>query len=212
MIIAKNIVKKYGDNIVINNISLEISDGEFVVITGKSGSGKSTLLNILGLIEDVDRGIISVDGKTQHSKREKLMILREKYAFVFQNYALIDEFTVKQNLLISLEYSHYNKKIKLKKINDILSQIGLKGCENKKVYCLSGGEQQRIALARTILKDPQYIFVDEPTGNLDDENKNIVIDILKKLNDMGKTIIMVTHDYSIVKKDFVTRHIEMSGL
>lgn len=212
MIVAEKINKKYKDNVVINNLSLEIRDGEFVVITGKSGSGKSTLLNMLGLIEDVDSGVISIDGKKNFSKKEKMILFRKKYAFVFQNYALIDELTVKDNLLMVLEYSKCNKKTKLKKISNILLKVGMNGCENKKIYCLSGGEQQRIALARVMLKDSEYVFADEPTGNLDNDNKDKVISMLKELNDIGKTIIMVTHDKSLVGKDFVTRHLNIDKL
>jgi putative ABC transport system ATP-binding protein len=197
MISLKNIKKGFNGRIVLNDFSLEISDGTFTSIVGKSGSGKTTLLNIMGLIEKPDGGTVSIDGKIYLSEKDKLMFYRYDIGFLFQNFALIDEETVEKNLKIALAYK---KNIAYKSvISDVLTHVGLTGMEKKKVYQLSGGEQQRVALARILIKDTKYIFADEPTGNLDSQNRDIVLDTLQALNENGKTIVLVTHDTDLAK-------------
>ena len=172
--------------------------GSMIAIQGKSGSGKSTLLNIIGALEKPDDGTIQVldyeNVKPNSKKSEKM--LRYKIAYLFQNYALIDNLTVEKNLKLAM---HYRKDKSPSMIRDALKLVGLEGFENKKIYTLSGGEQQRIALARTFLKPCDIILADEPTGNVDDENKEMIIGILSKLKETGKTIIVVTHDTSLDK-------------
>lgn len=209
MIKVNEVSKFYDKRPVLQNVSTQINDGEFVVITGKSGKGKTTLLNIIGLLESADRGTVYIDGKARFSRKDKAMFYRHDAGFLFQNFALIENETVLQNLKISVAYSHLTMKQRLEKISTALEQVGLRCYENKKIYQLSGGEQQRIALARVILKEPRYVFADEPTGNLDAENRNLVFEHLKKLREQGRTIIMVTHDMELAQAKCVDSVIEL---
>lgn len=208
---AKNVTKKFGDKILFTNLNLEINEKDSIVITGDSGSGKSTLLNILSLIEEADEGMVIWNGneieKINGTKVNK--IIREEIGYVFQNYALIDNKTVYENVEIGTKYNEsINLKNKKQYVYDAIERVGLTGLENRKVYSLSGGEQQRVALARIIVKPCKVIFADEPTGNLDDENANKILDILFNLNEEGKTVIVVTHDQSIVSK--FNKHIHLT--
>lgn len=197
----ENISKSFGNKKIIDNFSYEFEKGEMVGILGKSGSGKTTLLNIIGLLEEKDNGTIKYYDKninkinTSYSNK----IIREKIAYLFQNYALIDTENVKENIKIALKY---RKDIKTNELNNeiqnLLNEVGLEGYENRYIYSLSGGEQQRVALARIIGKPNEIILADEPTGNLDESNKDIVMNILKREKEKGKTIIMVTHDKSLL--------------
>ncbi len=195
MIELLNIYKSFGDRLILEDINLTIRKGEFIVITGKSGSGKTTLLNIMSLIENPDKGNIFIEGTKINNSKRKQKFFRENAGFIFQNYALMEEETVFNNIKISLAY----KKCRDKKaiIEDSLNKVGLNNYEYKKIYQLSGGEQQRVSMARLLVKDPQYIFADEPTGNLDRDNSKKVYEILKDLNKKGKTVILVTHDERI---------------
>lgn len=191
-----NITKKYGSKTLFDNFSLKINKNELVALTGPSGKGKTTILNMIGLLEKFDPGELIIDGqkniKVNSSKATK--ILREKIGYLFQNYALVDDETVYYNLDLALKYVKSNRKGKNELIKNALSEVGLEGFEKQKIYELSGGEQQRIAIARVILKPCEIILADEPTGSLDEKNKVIVLDLLKKLNKRGKTIVLVTHD------------------
>ena len=209
MITVENISKAFGDTKIIDQYSLTIPDGEFIVITGKSGSGKTTLLNMLGLLEKVDNGTITIDGKSKFTNQEKTLFYRKEAGYLFQNFALIDNESVYDNLKIALTYRDVPKKQWREKIEEVLSFVGLEGYTKKKIYQLSGGEQQRIALARIILKEPKYIYADEPTGNLDMENRNIVLEHLHKLKEKGCTVIVVTHDNDIANLDYINKHIKL---
>ncbi len=199
IISLENINKSYGDKGVLKNFSIQIEDGEFIAIMGASGSGKSTLLNIIGCLESIDSGKLIIDGvdniKVNSSKSNK--ILREKIGYLFQNFALIDERTVRYNLEISLKYASLRKKEKNNRIKEALKYVGLDGYEDKKIYELSGGEAQRVALARIMLKPCKIILADEPTGSLDPKNVEVVLNILKALNKEGKTVVIVTHDEKV---------------
>lgn len=196
MIKLIGISKSYDDKTILDNFSLHIHSGEFVAVVGRSGSGKSTLLNIIGLLENYDKGTVIIDGEKnippQSAKATK--ILRTKINYLFQNFALIDEETVFNNLKLALRYVKGDKK---KLIASALSKVGLKGYERKKIYQLSGGEQQRVAIARIILKPAKIILADEPTGSLDQYNKEMVIHMLKTFRQEGKTVLVVTHDNTI---------------
>lgn len=186
------------------NLNLTIQEGEFVIISGKSGCGKTTLLNIIGGIETADAGSVIVNGQNILKKFNKRYYYGEVVSFVFQNFALIENKTVKQNFeLID------KKNRSALTFEDALNKVGLSDKINEKVYTLSGGEQQRVALARTYLKKAQLILADEPTGSLDKENAEIVLNILKDLNNNGMTIIVVTHDEDIKKR--VPKVIELSN-
>ena len=198
MITLNNISKKYNEKNIVRNFNLKINKGEFISIVGESGSGKTTLLNIIGLLEKQTSGDIVVMGIKNPTSKELTKLQREFYGYVFQNYALIEEDSVQTNLKLALKY---NKVIdKQAEINRALKLVGLEGYNKKKVFFLICGEQQRLALARIMLKKCEIILADEPTGNLDNKNRDIVFNILKDLNKQGKTIVIVTHDNYIANK------------
>ena len=190
----KNISKKYGNNTIFDNYNLEVKKGTFLGIKGKSGRGKTTLLNIMGLLEDYE-GTLNIMGEEvrYRDKKKRKELLKKVIGYLFQNYALIDDLTVYENLKIVI-----NKKNKIKGKELMLEALEKVGVANeflnKKIYTCSGGEQQRIAIARLMLKDCDIVLADEPTGSLDDKNTAIVMKLLTQLNEEGKTIVMVSHD------------------
>lgn len=193
--------KSFNGNKVLNDFTLDIKHGEMVAITGGSGSGKTTILNILGLIEKADSGTVDIfDFKNIKPNTKKAeMAIRKHIGYLFQNFALIDNESVEENLKIGLKY--VNKKEDYKAlIKNVLLEVGLQGYEKRKVYELSGGEQQRVAIARVMLKPSNIILADEPTGSLDVLNRNSIIDLLKRLNSIGKTVVIVTHDDYVASK------------
>lgn len=193
MIEIKNLKKSFGEQKIFEEFSLTINDGEFVIISGDSGVGKTTLLNIIGYLEPYDGGEVLIDG-IELAKIKQQNYLMNKVGFLFQNFALIENQTVKQNLEIVKQKSRTDHSIE-----EVLNLVGLSDKIDQKVYSLSGGEQQRIALARLFLKKCDIILADEPTGSLDKKNAEAVIKLLKTLNDEGKTVIIVTHDEGIKK-------------
>jgi putative ABC transport system ATP-binding protein len=195
MIEITNLNKKYGDNIIFENFNLSIESNVLAILSGESGRGKTTLLNMIGAIEKIDSGEIIVDGIDIMDKKKQLNYLKYKVGFLFQNFGLIENKTVKKNLEIVKKNIRSNYTI-----NEVLDIVGLKNKLNSKIYTLSGGEQQRIALARLLLKKCDLVLADEPTGSLDKKNSDIVIDLIKQLKDMGKTIVIVTHDEYIKAK------------
>ncbi len=202
MITIKNLNKSFGEKQVFTNFNCTIKNGFMTAIIGKSGSGKSTLLNMIGLLDLDYQGEILYDDVNIKKLKENKQVefIRNNINYLFQNYALVDNETVEQNLLLALAYEKISKTEKTTKINEVLTKVDLTDFNNKKIYTLSGGEQQRIALARTILKKGDIILADEPTGNLDEGNKEIVLKILKELKSLGKTIIIVTHDLNIANE------------
>ena len=195
MIELENVTKSFGDNLIFKDLSFKIERGELVAITGKSGSGKSTLLNMLGGLETIDSGSITVDGIDITNRKNLVEYFRTTVGFVFQNFALTENKTVKENLEIIKKFARNGVTIE-----EALASVGLKDKLNEKVYKLSGGEQQRVSLARVMIKKCSVILADEPTGSLDPENGNRIMDIFKKLNGEGKTVLIVTHDMKIAKK------------
>ncbi|MDQ0361589.1 putative bacteriocin export ABC transporter [Breznakia pachnodae] len=199
MIEIKNINKKYDNIVVLNKFNLNIDNGEMVAIVGKSGSGKSTLLNIIGLLDTKYEGSVIIDDEniSEMSYSSRRVYIRNNISYLFQNYALIEDENIKDNLLLSLYYTNESREEKINKIKEILKTVGIDKDLNTKIHTLSGGEQQRVAFARTILKPSKLILADEPTGNLDDYNKKQIFDLLLLLKKMKKTIIIVTHDTQI---------------
>lgn len=195
MIEIKHLSKKFENKILFSDFNLTIPDGAFVVFSGPSGCGKTTLLNMIGAIEKFDRGEILVDGIDISNRNNHLNYFRTKIGFLFQNFALVESKTVKENLKLIREDSKTGLLIE-----EALRRVGLEDKLHKKVYTLSGGEQQRVALARLMLKKCDIILADEPTGSLDKKNAESVLDILKQLNEQGKTILLVTHDEEIKKQ------------
>lgn len=207
MIEIINMCKTFNRKTIFKDFSLEVKSGEFIGIVGKSGQGKTTLLNIMGTLEEADSGIVKIMGKEIHKRKIKRLLLRDHLGFIFQNYALIDNATVNENLEIALKHKKLKKKQKHDAISLVLKEVGLVDYEKEIVHTLSGGEQQRVAIARLLLKDPSLILADEPTGSLDSENRDIIVSLFQKLHKQGKTIIMVTHDKDLTK--FFSRTIEL---
>lgn len=202
MVEIKKISKKFGDKVVFTDLSYTINDGKMIAIVGPSGCGKSTLLNIIGLLDTDYSGEVLYDGQliSKSSEKKRDEYIRNNINYLFQNYALIETDTVEENLMLALEYEKLTKNEKIQKINNSLELVGLKDFNKKEVFTLSGGEQQRVALARIILKRGNVVLADEPTGNLDRNNSNKVMEILKALQKQGRTIIIVTHDESLASQ------------
>ena len=197
-----SITKRYGNKKILDHFSLKIDENELVAITGPSGKGKTTILNIIGLLEKFDEGELLIDGesniKVNSSKATK--VLREKISYLFQNFALIDDETVFYNLDLALKYVNADKAEKNQLIKNVLNNVGLSGSEKSKIFELSGGEQQRVAIARIMLKPCKIVLADEPTGSLDEENSYKILKLLKLLKTNGKTIVIVTHNNNIANQ------------
>lgn len=178
MIKIRQLTKSFQGKTLFKNLSLTISQGDFVIFSGPSGCGKTTLLNMIGALEPIDTGTIVVDGKDITNKRNQLAYFRTKLGFLFQNFALVDQKTVRQNLEIVQKRYRSGKTIE-----EVLTSVGLSDKINQKVFMLSGGEQQRVALARLMLKQCDIILADEPTGSLDQANAERVMALLQELND-----------------------------
>lgn len=189
MITIKNLSKAYGLNIIFSDYNLSVDEGEMVAIIGNSGKGKSTLLNIIGSLEPFDSGFVEVNNRNikEMKHKEQLQFFRKEVSFLFQNYALMENHNVYDNITMGQEFD----KVAIEKV---LNEVDLSGSENRIINTLSGGEQQRIALARIMLKPSKLILADEPTGNLDETNSNKVWDILLQLKNLDKTVVVVTHD------------------
>ncbi|MGM9952810.1 MAG: ABC transporter ATP-binding protein [Intestinibaculum porci] len=200
MIEIQDLCKAYDHHILFDHFHLKISDHEIVAIMGPSGSGKSTLLNIIGCIDAMDEGTICFNHQeVRYDTREATKLIRNQIAYLFQNFALLDEETVYQNLLIALRFVKASKKKKYQMMDEMLEKVELKGIGDQKVCFLSGGQQQRVALARALLKPSEFLLCDEPTGSLDWKNAQKVMDLLLKYRG-DHTIIIVTHDMNIAKR------------
>ena len=193
-IALQQVCKSYGDHVLFDHFSCEIGAGEFVVITGESGCGKTTLLNLIGGLEPVNSGSIRVAGIDITARRNLQSYYRNIVGFLFQNFALVEQKTVEENLNLV-----HRKGKSAVTIEQALSCVGMAGTQRQKVYSLSGGEQQRIALARLRLKRCQLVLADEPTGSLDRKNGKLVMDLLRQMKEEGKTVILVTHDESWIQ-------------
>ncbi|MEM1630007.1 MAG: ABC transporter ATP-binding protein [Saccharolobus sp.] len=199
----ENITKEYGGKvktIALNNINLEINEGEFIAILGPSGSGKTTLLLILGILDRPTQGKVYINNKdvTKMSDSEISKIRNEYIGFVFQNYNLIPRLTVFQNVELPLVARGIPKKKREEIVIEALKLVGIESLIKKRASELSGGQQQRVAIARALAQNPKIILADEPTGNLDSVNAKIVMDTFKKINEELKTtIVVVTHDKEV---------------
>jgi len=221
-----NVWKKYdmGETeplIVLQEINLDIKQGEFVAITGPSGSGKSTMLNIVGALDRPSWGNVFLSGKDISLMNESnLAVLRGKtIGFIFQQFNLLKNLTSLQNVMLPMEAIDIPRKYAEDRAKELLEMLGLSDRLNHKPNQLSGGQQQRVAIARALSNDPEVILADEPTGNLDSKTGQFVMDFLGKMNDKGKTIVLITHDIELVKyakkivhiKDGKIEKIEING-
>lgn len=210
MIQAQNIVKRYDTLTVLKGIDLEISKGEVVAIVGPSGAGKTTLLNIIGTLDKPDEGEVFIQGvKISSLKDQKLSEFRNSnIGFIFQFHRLLPEFTALENVCIPAMIGGASLKKSKKRAHGLLSQIGLGERVNHKPSELSGGEQQRVAVARALMNNPSFILADEPSGNLDSKNRTELHQLFFKLRDMyGQTFVIVTHDSEL--STMADRRIEM---
>lgn len=187
---------------VFSNITLKIENGEFLYLIGETGSGKSSLLKALYGELKVDAGNITIaDIDLTKIKQKEIPTLRRKLGIVFQDFQLLTDRTVFDNLEFVLKATGWENKAEIKaRIDEVLDSVHLSGVTDKMPYELSGGEQQRAAIARALLNHPELILADEPTGNLDPEKSEKIIELLKEINAKGTTILIATHDYSIIKK------------
>lgn len=208
MIQAENLVKKYGagENEVtaLDHVSLEVEEGERIVITGTSGSGKSTLLNVLSALDTPDGGWVSINGQELQSlsRSEQAVFRRRNIGFVFQNFQLMPTLTVKEN--ITLPCLLDGRKEPLEYAGQLAEKLGLKDKMNRYPGQLSGGQQQRVAIGRALIMRPAVLLADEPTGNLDRKTSNEVLELLKGVNEsFGQTLVVITHDESV--KNYATR-------
>ena len=180
----------------LKNISLTINDGEFVAVTGSSGSGKSTLMNIIGCLDTPDSGAYRLCGKNVASMSEKsrAAVRNREIGFIFQGFNLIPALTAEENVMLPLMYRRMNAAMRRSLAQKALKAVGLSHRVDHKPYELSGGQQQRVAIARAIAAKPPVILADEPTGSLDRASGEVVLEALLRLNETGRTVILVTHD------------------
>ena len=197
----KNLKKYYGtkSNITkaVNDLSLEVEEGEFVAIMGASGSGKTTLLNCISTIDEVTSGHIFVDGKDITELREKDLagFRRENLGFIFQDFNLLDTLTIAENISLALIINKEDVNKVDKKVVDIAEKLGIKDILNKYPYEVSGGQKQRCACARALINKPKLILADEPTGALDSKSSRMLLETMEEMNEkFNATILMVTHD------------------
>lgn len=204
MIEIKNLSKIYKNGkykfYALNNISLNIKSGEFLMITGRSGCGKSSLLNIIGLIDDFDSGDYFLYGQNikQINKKQLAKTRLNQIGYIYQSFNLINELNCLDNIQLIQGYAGISKLERQKNAKSLISRVGLSKKANSYPSELSGGEQQRIAIARAISNNPKIILADEPTGNLDYNTGLEIMSLLKELNKQGITIIMVTHDRDLL--------------
>ncbi|MDE1549155.1 ABC transporter ATP-binding protein [Jeotgalibaca caeni] len=198
------------ENTVLNGVNLTIYEGDFLMIVGKSGSGKTTLMNTIGFLDRLTTGTYSFlgDDVSQLNENKKSDIRNQYFGFIFQQFFLIDSLNVAQNVELPLVYGgKLNKRERLSASEKYLGLVGIPEKVKAKTKELSGGQQQRVAIARALINEPLLIMADEPTGALDSETGNGVMELLKELNKQGKTIIMVTHDEDLLQ--YATRVIRM---
>jgi len=194
----KNVSKIYGSLKALDNVSLNVDKGEWVAIMGPSGSGKSTMMNIIGALDKATSGEVLLDGDdiAKVSAKELTSIRRDKIGLIFQQFHLINYLSAVENVMVA---QYYHSIPDEKEALEALRRVGLEERAKHLPSQLSGGEQQRVCIARALINSPEIILADEPTGNLDEANENIVLDIFKQLHEEGRTLIVVTHDPEVAE-------------
>ena len=207
MIQLHNVTVSYQGDTALSGVNLHVRKGEFLFLTGASGAGKSTLLRLVFGGLQPNSGQILIDGQNlTRMNRSQIAIMRRSIGVVFQDFKLLPNRTVHENVAITLEVLGWSPKDIGRKVYHLLKQIGLEHKINSTPLKLSGGEQQRVALARALVNDPKILIADEPTGNLDDQNKEQILDILRNANIRGTTVLIATHDRRYIEdchRDFV---------
>jgi len=195
------IKKTYGKRIIFNDLDLTVNQGEFISIGGASGEGKTTLLNILGMLDRFQSGRYYFDNiDVAEKKSERIRVRSEKIGFVFQDYCLLESLSVADNILMPFFYSESRIANSVYDgVRDYLERFGLKNMEKTKAKYLSGGEKQRVSIIRAMIKKPALVLADEPTGNLDPNNAEIISTELRKMADAGTTVVVVTHNQEVFK-------------
>jgi cell division transport system ATP-binding protein len=198
----KNATIYQDKNPVLTDVNIEVKNGEFIYLIGRTGSGKSSFLKTLYAdlaLTEGEGNVVDYDLTTL--KEKDIPYLRRKLGVVFQDFKLLSDRSVKDNLLFVLKATGWAEKAEMElKIEEVLDKVGMKGFASKMPHQLSGGEQQRVGIARALLNDPEIILADEPTGNLDPQTSVEVMEVLRSINANGKTILMATHDYALVLK------------
>lgn len=189
-------LKKSYTRPVLTDINLEVTNDSYVTIVGRSGSGKSTMLNILGLVEGYDGGEYRFNGTLIRNGVDYARLRLENIGFIFQSYNLIPTLSCKENILLPLLY---NKRNKVQDFDELVELLDLGPLLSQRVTTLSGGEKQRVAIARSLILDPCLILADEPTGNLDPKNRDLIMNLLRREHEKGRGIILITHDMEVAK-------------
>lgn len=202
IISLKNIKAYHRKKMVLDGVNLQVQKGEFLYIIGKTGSGKSSILKVLYKELDIEEGEASIlDFNLNKIKSRTIPQLRRSLGIVFQDFQLLPDRNIEENLLFVMQSTGWkNKKLMKKQVNELLAQIGLKDCNQQYPHQLSGGEQQRVVIARAMINSPKVILADEPTGNLDPESSKEIMNILTQISKTGTAVIMATHDMEIVKE------------
>lgn len=201
-----NISKVYKDKgcsvEALRSVNLSVNAGEMLAIMGESGSGKSTLLKIIGTVDNATSGQYLFNGRDLSKESDKSLakIRNNQIGFVFQNFALLERESVEYNIRLPMKIKGISRKLQDEKVNEILGKIGLSNKRKKLVTRLSGGERQRVAIARGMINEPDLLLADEPTGALDSETGKLIMDSLKRINEFGTTVIIVTHNTDIAKQ------------
>jgi len=206
MLNMKKVSKTYRTDIVethaLREFSLNVDEGEFVSVTGPSGSGKTTFLNIAGMLEELTSGTYELDGRdiSKLNDKERSAVRNQKIGFIFQSFNLIPELDIFDNVDVPLRYRGFNAAERKRRIDKSLDMVGLTSRMKHHPAQLSGGQQQRVAIARALAGEPRFLLADEPTGNLDTQMAESVLDLLTEINESGTTIIMVTHELSLADR------------
>jgi cell division transport system ATP-binding protein len=202
VLFLRNVTIYQENKVILSNINLEVNHGEFIYIIGKTGSGKSSFMKTLYADLPLTEGQASiVDFDLATLKEDNIPYLRRKIGIVFQDFKLLPDRSVNENMMFVLKATGWTDKTEMQaKIDEVLDKVDMKSFASKMPHQLSGGEQQRVAIARALLNDPELILADEPTGNLDPQTSAEVLEVLRKINANGKTVIMATHDYALLMK------------